>query len=604
MKGLLGGRCALGSIWIPTETIQIIKYEHRGISVDTFLQDVAPLLGQPGQGPPPNLPVSQTEAVPYANFVVASSKFPADPAPICCWANRRWTRPTVGVTESASGLSVQSRGEKSGEDIAVDLAGQVVMDPLIAAAEVPVIAPRHVSPLTSSGSEAIITSDLVHTVRANSLTALADLINSHHITTTTNIHTDLFSECEHTCEVMPRRSESMESASQVTAPPVAAPLAAQPLYANVPLVATPVAVQALYPNVPEVDGAIHGRDVPDAQGIIDPEVIPNDEGDALGFGRSSRSVPANMARMPVEKDSETYNMNHKRRGVAFIFNHMNFDHRLSLKERNGTYADGDNLKATLRRLGFEVRPFNDLPFKEIDRLLEECSIEDHTDADCLWISVLSHGEQGILYANDHAYKPDRLWSHFSADRCRTLAGKPKLFFIQACQGDQLDGGIHLRKCSTTETDSSALSYKIPSHADFLIGYSTIPGFYSWRNVTAGSWFIQALCQVLAKEAGSKDLLSILTRVARKVAFDFQSNTPGSPMMHERKQIPCITSMLTRDVYFLRKNVYTTKPGPAQVSPARMGFHTEASSILRELIIIRSLSPIELHHGSFKRMQLG
>ena len=44
--------------------------------------------------------------------------------------------------------------------------------------------------------------------------------------------------------------------------------------------------------------------------------------------------------------------------------------------------------------------------------------------------MLSHGELGILYANDQPYKPDRLWTHFSADKCRTLAGKPKMFFIQ------------------------------------------------------------------------------------------------------------------------------------------------------------------------------
>ena len=38
----------------------------------------------------------------------------------------------------------------------------------------------------------------------------------------------------------------------------------------------------------------------------------------------------------------------------------------------------------------------------------------------------------------------------------------------------------------------------------------------------------------------------------QVAFDFQSNTPGDYMMHEKKQIPCITSMLTRDIFFSRK----------------------------------------------------
>ena len=53
-----------------------------------------------------------------------------------------------------------------------------------------------------------------------------------------------------------------------------------------------------------------------------------------------------------------------------------------------------------------------------------------SDADCILVAVLSHGEMGILYSNDQPYKPDRLWSHFNAEKCPTLAGKPKLFFVQ------------------------------------------------------------------------------------------------------------------------------------------------------------------------------
>jgi len=246
-------------------------------------------------------------------------------------------------------------------------------------------------------------------------------------------------------------------------------------------------------------------------------------------------------------------MNHRRRGIAIIFNHKLFDSRLGLKQRNGTDADRDNLRITLRQLDFEVRVYNDLPFKEMERILEELANDNHSDADCIFISVLSHGELGILYASDQPYKPDRLWGHFNAEKCPTLAGKPKLFFVQACQGDQLDSGTKLRPkpVGYTETDSSA-SYKIPSHADFLIAYSTIPGFYSWRNTTAGSWFVQSVCHVLQRHGTTHDLLSNMTRVARKVAFDFQSNTPGDSFMHEKKQIPCITSMLTRDIFFPRK----------------------------------------------------
>jgi caspase 7 len=285
---------------------------------------------------------------------------------------------------------------------------------------------------------------------------------------------------------------------------------------------------------------------------IDQE-ITIDQADAWGFGGRPTSNPnQNVAVMPCEKDSELYNMNHRRRGLAIVFNHKNFDPRLGLKTRNGTDADRDNLRSTLRTLDFAVKVYNDLPYKEMERILEEASNENHADADCILVAVLSHGELGILYSCDQPYKPDRLWGHFNAEKCPTLAGKPKLFFVQACQGDQLDTGVHLKKVNYTETDSNAMSYKIPSHADFLIAYSTIPGFYSWRNTTAGSWFVQALCYVLQRTGHSHDLLSNLTRVARKVAFDFQSNTPGDFVMHEKKQIPCITSMLTRDIIFTRK----------------------------------------------------
>jgi caspase-like apoptosis-related cysteine protease len=37
---------------------------------------------------------------------------------------------------------------------------------------------------------------------------------------------------------------------------------------------------------------------------------------------------------------------------------------------------------------------------------------------------------GIIFARDTAYKPDDLWTPFTADKCQTLAGKPKLFFLE------------------------------------------------------------------------------------------------------------------------------------------------------------------------------
>lgn len=283
----------------------------------------------------------------------------------------------------------------------------------------------------------------------------------------------------------------------------------------------------------------------------DEEQRPNggrgDEADALGSHSASQG--ARFARMPVERNAPYYNMNHKARGMAIIFNHEHFDIH-SLKSRTGTNVDSDNLAKVLKSLGFKVSILHNNTSSDILRTIQQIAEIDHSDHDCLLIAVLTHGELGMLYAKDTHYKPDNLWGHFTADKCPTLAGKPKLFFIQACQGDKLDAGITLNR---TETDGlSSSSYKIPIHADFLIVFSTVPGYYSWRNTTRGSWFMQALCEELRYAGTERDILTLLTFVCQKVALDFESNTPDVTPMHQQKQVPCITSMLTRLLVFGKK----------------------------------------------------
>lgn len=263
-----------------------------------------------------------------------------------------------------------------------------------------------------------------------------------------------------------------------------------------------------------------------------------------------RRPPPSSAQMPVEKNAVYYNMNHKERGLALIFNHERFEPRLNLKPRSGTEHDCKNLENSLKNLGFEVHVYSDLTNTELMEIINRAADDNHKARDCFIVAVLSHGEHGILYARDSVYKPENLWTPFAADKCPTLAGKPKMFFIQACQGDKLDAGVTMLRA--TETDSGSHSYKIPVHSDFLIAYSTIPGYYSWRNTSKGSWFMQALCQELNDNGFVLDLLTILTFVNQRVAIDYESNTPDNATMHQQKQIPCITYMLTRLVKFTRK----------------------------------------------------
>jgi hypothetical protein len=78
------------------------------------------------------------------------------------------------------------------------------------------------------------------------------------------------------------------------------------------------------------------------------------------------------------------------------------------------------------------------------------------------------------------------------------------------------------------------------------------GYFSWRNTVQGAWFVQALCEVFGNHWTTLDLLTLLTRVSKKVAYDFESHAPAYSSMNRKKQMPCIMSMLTKDFYFTPK----------------------------------------------------
>ena len=109
----------------------------------------------------------------------------------------------------------------------------------------------------------------------------------------------------------------------------------------------------------------------------------------------------------------------------------------------------------------------------------------------------------------------------------------------------------LQKMDSDDCYYIALSHEIHSNNDILVVCSSIPGYYSWRNTAKGSWFIQSLCQILQKYGSKYDLLKNMTRVAHKTAVSFESYAKESKM-DQKKQIPCITSKLTRQILFRPK----------------------------------------------------
>ncbi|KAL1468656.1 hypothetical protein MTO96_025232 [Rhipicephalus appendiculatus] len=259
--------------------------------------------------------------------------------------------------------------------------------------------------------------------------------------------------------------------------------------------------------------------------------------------------PTDYPVLPTALEDEEYKMTHPKRGKCVIFNNRHFAPHTKLSERRGTDLDADNLYYRFSGLGFESVIHHNFSRKQMLDELERLGQQNYQDDDCFVCCILTHGDRDVLYATDGKFPVDSVMDPFRGNVCPTLLGKPKLFFIQACRGDRLDEGTPV----VLETsDSPGQIYRIPTHADFLAAYSTVPGFYSWRNTSQGSWFVQALCSVLGERARSADLLSMLTVVCRRVALYYESCVPGDPGMDRKKQVPSITSTLTRLVYFGRR----------------------------------------------------
>ncbi|XP_011805398.1 PREDICTED: caspase-10 [Colobus angolensis palliatus] len=213
------------------------------------------------------------------------------------------------------------------------------------------------------------------------------------------------------------------------------------------------------------------------------------------------------------KWAPTYRMNRDHRGLCVIVNNHSF---ISLGDRRGTHKDAEILRGVFQWLGFTVHIYNDVTKVEMEKVLQkQKSNPAHADGDCFVFCILTHGEYGAVYSSDEALIPIReITSHFTALQCPGLAEKPKLFFIQACQGEKIQPSKSIEADALNpEQAPTSLQDSIPVEADFLLGLATVPGYVSFRHVEEGSWYIQSLCNHLkVLVPRQEDILSILTAV--------------------------------------------------------------------------------------------
>ena len=90
-----------------------------------------------------------------------------------------------------------------------------------------------------------------------------------------------------------------------------------------------------------------------------------------------------------------------------------------------------------------MRVFDNAKLDEVKAEIRHIQDSDKTEKlSALAIFILSHGEDnGTIFAKDFMYRIDtEIFNRLTGDNCSSLAGKPKLIFVQACQGKETDPG--------------------------------------------------------------------------------------------------------------------------------------------------------------------
>ena len=214
--------------------------------------------------------------------------------------------------------------------------------------------------------------------------------------------------------------------------------------------------------------------------------------------------------------SENYNMNHKQRGKALVINMQTYDdpNPFKLKERVWSVRDVENLKHTLEYLEFEFKLCQNFTKSQIEQEIKEmASSVDHSNSDCFLCVVMSHGNEDKIVTSDNKEMSfEEIMAPIKS--CKSLENKPKLFFFQACRGDNEMENPHPTRSRSDSGESTSSGQAIEDSAinsdslnsnkktrknaesDLLVYNATLPRHYAYGTEKDGTVFIKNVCQVL------------------------------------------------------------------------------------------------------------
>ena len=246
------------------------------------------------------------------------------------------------------------------------------------------------------------------------------------------------------------------------------------------------------------------------------------------------------------------------RGYCIIINNYKFDDG---KVRLGSEKDVEKLEILFSELlGFVVEKKMDLTAEMMCDAMKRAKKYKHQC--CLVVAVMSHGTcEGILGVDGQIVTVRQLMAYFTSRACQSLAGKPKIFIIQACRSTEeqessvatddrpIGQSVQVKNTSAHELEAVSSIPNTPEMADMAIAFATVDNHPAYRSTEVGSWFIQAFVQTVSKHAATNSYQDIASMVngtlsskhGSQFQLSMQTGTLRKPLYFHPIEIPTITS---------------------------------------------------------------
>uniref|UniRef100_A0A8C5Q2D1 Caspase-8 n=1 Tax=Leptobrachium leishanense TaxID=445787 RepID=A0A8C5Q2D1_9ANUR len=264
---------------------------------------------------------------------------------------------------------------------------------------------------------------------------------------------------------------------------------------------------------------------------------------------------------------EAYELNKNPHGWCLIINNYNFSEartlNIEMSDRRGSDRDAGEIHKVFRSRNYIIKHLDNLKGEDMLKVMKKYAKMDHGDKDSFVCFLLSHGGLGVIHGTDGSeIQISKLTECFNNQHCSSLIGKPKIFFIQACRGSELQKPVFEADFSAREYTFDAGTSSLPAHSDFFTAYSTVEDYKSLRDPKNGSIYMQFLCATLNDyKLYRTDLESILTIVHRKISESdyYLPEYQGGPKVHA-KQMPSVNSELRKALILPAPSLKTQPTG--------------------------------------------